>query len=133
MLGLRLTDRLQTQSSSLQAVVLLRGEALAQAYYRDGSGLNLGLHGATSVGRLYVRPLLVGSAPLAALARAAASFADDQRDEVVMGGLSRAVVDVLTAEYQPLSARFGTSVFGVKAFMEALERSGGNCSAASSY
>jgi hypothetical protein len=114
------------------AVVALRGEALAEAYYRDGSGLNLGLHGATSVGRLFVRPLVAGGvrlAQLAELAREAAEFADEQREDVVHGGLSRAVVDVLTAEYQPLSARFTTGVFDPKAFMQALERSGGSCSA----
>lgn len=113
------------------AVVLLKGEALAEAYYRDGSGLNVGLHGATSIGRLFVLPLLSGSLrpnELSGLAEKAADVTESQRDDVVLGGLSRAVVDVLTAEYQPLSARFATSVFGVRNLMDALERSGGNCS-----
>ena len=53
------------------AVVLLLGEALAQAYYRDGSGLNIGLYGAAAVGRLFVRPLMTGMARPSELAELA--------------------------------------------------------------
>lgn len=63
------------------------------------------------------------------LADRAAELTKSQRKELVLGGLSRAVTDVLTVEYQPLSARFGTSVFGVKKLMDVLERANGNCTA----